>query len=66
MLLLLIEVHPKSLESGKFPPILENPTQVVLPLWSLSLFLAVLALHCCVWVFSSCGSWVSLVAEHGL
>ena len=44
------------------------------------LFLAVLGLHCCTWVFSSCGEWgllfvavhrlliavASLVAEHGL
>ena len=37
--------------------------------------LAVLGLHCCTWVFSSCGRrglllssgvWASLVAEHGL
>ena len=66
MLLLLTEVHRKSLESGKFPPILENPTHIVLPLWNLSLFLAVWALYCCMRVFSSCGLWVSLAAERGL
>ena len=31
------------------------------------LFLAALGLHCCMWVFSSCGEWGLLfVAAHGL
>ena len=47
MLLLLIEVHPKSLESGKFPPIRENPNQVVLPLWSLYFWLCWLFIAAC-------------------